>query len=499
MALVQVLTATVIGVEGHLIDVQADLSIGEPSVGFIGLPDAVLLETRDRIRAAVVNSGEHWPNQRITLGLLPATLPTPGSLGDLAMAVAVLAAAGAVPAEALARRLLIGELALDGSVRPVRGVLPAVLAARERGLSRVVVPAANATEAALVPGVDVDPVADLAALLRLLRGEPSAARPIPPEMERPEPGDLADVAGQPRGRLAVEVAAAGGHHLALAGPPRSGRTMLAQRLPGLLPRLDSQAALEVTAIHSVAGVLPAGSPLVAWPPYQAPHHSSTPAALLGAAVGGMVRPGLASQAHRGVLYLEHAEEFTRPVLDALRHPLDTGQIEIVGAGATVRFPARFQLVLSSQPRAGHGGDRPAPRQHRRAGLHPFTGLLDRIDIQVELTAPSVAAIRADAAEGRGHAAARVAAARAAMTARLATTPWRVNAEVPAAALRQTWPLPATARRPLEQAVELGALTTRGAEQVLRVAWTLADLTGAARPGRDQVETALGLRIPDRDV
>jgi magnesium chelatase family protein len=321
MALARALAVAVIGITGHLVEVEADLANGIPALTLVGLPDAALHEARDRIRAAIVNAGEAWPNRRITVGLFPATLPKSGSGFDVALAVAVLAAAGAVPAEAVACRVLIGELALDGRVRPVRGVLPAVLAAVAGGTSRVVVPVANAAEAALVPGAEVEAVADLAALVRLLRGEPAAdalpaAAPVatgaavtgsagPAGSARLELGDLADVAGQAQGRLALEVAAAGGHHLYMVGPPGSGKTMLAERLPGLLPRLDGDAALEVTAIHSVAGILPPDTPLVVWPPYRAPHHTATPAALVGAG-STVLRPGLASQAHRGVLFLDEA-------------------------------------------------------------------------------------------------------------------------------------------------------------------------------------------------
>jgi magnesium chelatase family protein len=308
MALARALGVAVVGISGHLVEVEADLANGIPAFTLVGLPDAALHEARDRVRAAIVNSGEAWPNRRITVGLFPATLPKSGSGFDVALAVAVLAAAAVVPAAALDERVLVGELALDGRVRPVRGVLPAVLAAVEGGARRVVVPAANGAEAALVPGVTVEAVPDLATVLRLLRGEePVEVAPVgvPAEPEPPPVGDLADVAGQAHGRLALEVAAAGGHHLFMVGPPGSGKTMLAERLPGLLPRLDRAAALEVTAIHSVAGVLPADCPLVVWPPYRAPHHTATPAALVGAG-STVLRPGLASQAHRGVLFLDEA-------------------------------------------------------------------------------------------------------------------------------------------------------------------------------------------------
>ncbi|WP_133150648.1 magnesium chelatase domain-containing protein, partial [Frankia canadensis] len=266
MALARVRAVAVLGVEGHLVEVEADLALGLPRMSLIGLPDTSLHEARDRVRAAVVNSGHPWPDRRITVGLFPATLPKAGSGFDLAMAVAVLCAAAVVPRHAVARRVFLGELALDGRLRAVPGVLPAVLAAAGAGAERVVVPAANAAEAALVPGARVEPAADLASVVAVLRGEAVAPPPPPPlspvAVADAAVGDLAEVAGQSRGRLAIEVAAAGGHHLFMQGPPGSGKTMLADRLPGLLPPLDHEAALEVTAIHSVAGILPADCPLM---------------------------------------------------------------------------------------------------------------------------------------------------------------------------------------------------------------------------------------------
>ena len=506
MGLARVLAVAVVGIEGHLVEVEADLARGLPGLTLIGLPDTALHEARDRVRAAVVNSREKWPDQRITVGLFPATLPKSGSAFDLAMAVAILAAAGAVPAAALAGRVLIGELALDGRLRPVRGVLPAVLAAVEAGFERVVVPVPNAGEAALVPGASVEPMADLAGVLALLRGEqgPEPSRLPPPGPEQVDPGpDLADVAGQSRGRLAVEVAAAGGHHLFMQGPPGCGKSMLAERLPGLLPPLDPAAALEVTAIHSVAGVLPEGHPLVTRPPYRSPHHSATPAALVGSG-SSVIRPGLASQAHRGVLFLDEAPEFSRPSLDALRQPLESGTIEVARARATTRFPARFLLVLAANPcpcaraRSGRDASCDCPSVVRRRYLARLSGpLLDRIDVQVVLSAPSRAELRADRGLGASSevVAKRVLQAREAMARRLAGTPWRLNSEIPGPALRRMWPLPLEATRVADRAFETGLLTARGLDRVLRLAWTLADLEGLERPGAAQVGLALDLRMP----
>jgi len=312
MPLARALSVAVVGVEGHLVEVEADLAQGLPGLTLIGLPDASLHEARDRVRAAIVNSGESWPQRRITLGLSPASLPKRGSGFDLAMAAAILTAAGSLPVSALTGLLLLGELGLDGRVRPVRGVLPAVLTALAAGVERVVVPRANLAEARLVPGISVVGVGSLRTLVAVLRGRPAdAADDEDSEVAGPAgqglapagaPSlglDLADVVGQVHGRWAVEVAAAGGHHLYLSGPPGAGKTMLAERLPGLLPGLDMDAALEVTAVHSVAGALPASESLITRPPYRDPHHTASVSALVGGG-SGLARPGEVSLAHAKV-------------------------------------------------------------------------------------------------------------------------------------------------------------------------------------------------------
>ena len=299
MSLARASCVALLGIEGHVVEVEVHLADGLPGVTLIGLPDASLYEARDRVKSAVVNSGQQWPGQRVTVGLFPAALPKSGSGFDAAVAAAVLAATGAVPAESLAGRELLGELALDGRLRPIPGVLAAVLALTEAGFSRVVVPVGNAREAALVPGVEVEPIETLRDLVRLLRGEELVDTVLAPEAPAPDPPpipDLAEVAGQPTGRLAMELAAAGGHHVLMLGPPGAGKTMLAERLPGLLPPLSQEQALEVTAVHSVAGALPSEAPLVRTPPFRNPHHSASLAAIVG---GGSrwLRPGAASLAH----------------------------------------------------------------------------------------------------------------------------------------------------------------------------------------------------------
>jgi magnesium chelatase family protein len=310
MALARTYSVALVGVKGHLVEVEADIANGLPATILVGLPDTALREARDRIRAAIVNSGEKWPQAKITVGLSPAALPKRGSGFDLAIAIAILAADDAVPIASPARKMFLAELGLDGRLRPVPGVLPAVVAAAP-GMDTVVVAAQNVAEAALVPDIQVVGANSLAEVARWLRGGPPptvAAQPEPPGGPVPALAltkklDLAEVLGQAEARMAVEICAAGGHNLSLLGPPGAGKTMLAERLPTILPRLETAAALEVTSIHSVAGTLAPGAGLVTAPPFCAPHHTASKSAIVGGG-SGLIRPGAASLAHRGVLFLD---------------------------------------------------------------------------------------------------------------------------------------------------------------------------------------------------
>lgn len=374
MRLARCRSVTLVGVHGTVVDIEVHIG-GMPGFTLVGLPDTSLYEARDRVRAAVLSSGETWPLQKITASLSPAALPKRGSHFDLGLAVAIMSAADEVPMFDPADVVFIGELGLDGRLRGVQGVLPAVVAAARTGFTKVVVPEANVGEAQLVPGVHVLGARSLRQVLAFLRGGPvpdeppdevlDEVRELGPGSSADETLDLADVAGQRQAKHALEIAAAGHHHLALDGPPGSGKTMLARRLPGVLPDLTMGEAIDVTSIHSVAGRLPAHSPLMVRPPFADPHHTSSVVSIVG---GGspVLRPGAASLAHLGVLFLDEAPEFPPRVLDSLRQPLESGEITVARAAATAVFPSPIPARAGPQPvrvwlspRAGPGVQLPA--------------------------------------------------------------------------------------------------------------------------------------------
>jgi magnesium chelatase family protein len=501
-------SVALLGLAGSIVEVEADLSSQLPGFSIIGLPDAALAEARERVRSAATNAGCPLPQRKLTVNLSPAALPKHGSGFDLAIAVACLAAAGEVSVESVDRVVHLGELGLDGRLRPIDGILPAVLAASRAGPDTVMVPSANAAEAALVPGVEVIGVASLLeAAIR--HGGEYPERPVEPvpasaggDDTESAAGDLADVAGNDDAVDALLTAAAGGHHVYFLGPPGAGKTMLASRLPGILPDLSPDAALEVSSIRSLAGRA-VGEALSVRPPFEAPHHTATAAAIVG---GGsrLIRPGAASRASHGVLFLDEAPEFPSAVLDVLRQPLESGTISIHRANSVASFPARFQLVVAANPcPCGNHGLKSVectctPIMRRRY-LGRISGpLLDRIDLQIWVPRITAAGLRL-ATERPGlssaEARARVVAARDIARDRLRGTPWRTNAEMPGPWMRGPGRLHPGGRASAaaDRALELGGLTMRGYDRVLKTAWTLADLEGATAPTGEHVGRALFLR------
>ena len=493
------------GLSGVCVDVEADVASGLPKFLVVGLPDRALGEATDRVRSAIVNSGFTMPPQRVTINLSPASLPKTGSGFDLAIAIAALCAGHADVPLSLETTVHIGELALDGRLRPTAGILPAVLGARRAGASTVIVPWANRTEAELVPDITVVAVASLAQAMQwhgLASDVPDVA-PLGSTVVEPPDGqalDLADVIGQNHAIEALTYVAAGGHHVAMVGSPGAGKTMLANRLVGLLPDLTHDEALEVACLKSLASVNSIGE-LSVRPPFEAPHHTSSATALVGGGTG-LIRPGAIARASHGVLFLDEAPEFHHNALEALRQPLESGNIVIQRTTVSANFPARFQLVLAANPcPCGKYGLKDmscdcSPYLRRRYFGRLSGPLMDRVDVHLNLRPVNVAQLRDTHYPTQSTAAvrARVETARDAARERWSGHGYQKNALVPGALLRSSrWRLPPPVSRQLDHALEKNMLSMRGYDRTLRLAWSIADVEGAITPTSDHVGVAFLMR------
>ena len=499
MTLARTTAINLLGLKGEPIEIEVDVSNGLPAYSLLGLPDATLSESRDRIRAAILNSGRNWPNRKVTVSLSPAWLPKSGSAFDLPIALSILTASGQLKESDLSKAFFLGELSLEGNLRPVRGVLPTLIAARDRGVKRVIVPRENFQEAGLLKDLEVLAFSKLSHVISFLESGVRAENPtlidIPKEAAK---HDMSEVAGHVENKVALEIAAAGGHNLLMIGAPGSGKTMLAERFSTILPPLDEEEAIEVSGIHSIAGTLKDRNVLSTEPPFIAPHHSTTIPALVGGG-SNSIKPGACSLAHRGVFFIDEAPECDSGILDALRQPMESGSITISRSALTASFPARFILLLAANPCpcgrfAGRGRSCQCTSLQVRRYLAKLSGpLLDRVDIRLRVESPTRVELSTSSAERSETIRIRVMRARAIAAERFAQEPFKLNSQIPPSLLRERFRPNKDGMALLHALLDKEELSARGFHRTIRLSWSIADMSGVNTPGKNEVERALLLR------
>lgn len=505
MSLAKTMAIALTGISGELINVEVDISDGLPGFTLLGLPDAALSESKERVRAALVNSAIPWPNRKVTIALLPAWLPKSGSSFDLAIAMGIMAASNAISINEsffnLSEFAFIGELSLEGKLRETKGVLPALISAHKHGVTKAVIPRANVAEARLLPEVKTYSFDQLSEITHWLRtgeiiNQEKLDLDLESDLQHDKYLDFADVAGQRSARRAAEISAAGGHNFLMIGPPGVGKTMIAERLPSILPPLEKSQTLEVTAIHSITNS--DRPPLSSYAPFIAPHHSATRIAMVGGG-SNSIKPGVCSLAHHGVLFIDEAPECSAGVLDSLRQPLESGSITISRAHGNLTFPARFILVLAANPCpcgkfSGRGRGCNCSSLQIRRYLNKLSGpLLDRIDLRVKVENVSRVELSESDNEPSSRIRERVIAARERAARRFENESWKLNSEIPARALRTLYQPERSAMNFLHEQLDREVITARGLHKIIRTSWTLADLKELPKPTLAEITESFQLR------